>query len=112
MVFTRRPLTTTSRRLTAGCAEPEPDCAAAASRGSCAAISSQLVKTIAGSTARGLVALCVFITFSSVGWLHYSCAKAGFHILPSFAKTKSSNVYIASRWQTGGWLLFLRGQEK
>src|SRR3989304_1552614 len=71
MVFTRRPLTTTSRRLTAGCAEPAPDCTAAASRGSCAAISPQLVKTSAGSTARGWVALCVFIAFSYVGWVRY-----------------------------------------
>src|ERR1035437_7977658 len=71
MVFTRRPLTTTSRRLAAGCAEPEPDCAAAASRGSRGATTPPLVKTIAGSTARGLVALCVFTAFSSVGWVRY-----------------------------------------
>ena len=50
-------------------AEPEPDCAAAAISGSCAAISSQLVKTIAGSAARGWVALCMFTASSSVGWL-------------------------------------------
>ena len=60
------------RRFLAGSLLP----AAAASRGSCAAISSQLVKTISGSTARGLVALCVFITFSSVGWLHYYTARS------------------------------------